>query len=597
MTSAEISEQKQSGFIRWIVGYLLDHPIMTSIVYFTALVEPFFYMIPLIISADIVDILLTTGSWDAVWSALLFLIPISLFQVFLFFLSSFLNEVLAHRVTTDVTYDLFSLMQDRSLTYHDEKDSGKTMSLAMNDTRSLNMFLNPGIRMILAFVSIYVVAGIILSLVDMMLVYILLVVMCIFTYQVILYRKKLGPISSQVLEEQADLASISSDTLGAMRDVKSYRSEMTFNKKFSRKVTKQAVTMELEGKVGTLFWPSLIVLFAAVGMTSYSIYLLYLGLVTYKSLVLVTTAMSLVYGFSTEFKWISFIMAGGFASAERLNAFVNEEDPYKMEDGFRPYEDLSATIEFRNVSFGFDVRDKNGKVTGYNQALSNISFKVNDSETIAVVGGPGSGKSSLIKLIQRLYTPDDGTILIGGHPINEFENTSLRKQMATVEQEIHLFNDTVFENIRFGRPDASREEVFRAAELAQANSFIEEFENGYDELIGDNGVRLSGGQAQRIAIARALLINPVILILDDGASALDARTEQRIQKAITEILKTRTTIITTHRLAIIANADRVLILDRGEVKGFGTHEELIHNNTYYRRFFERHYELPPLEAN
>ena len=202
--------------------------------------------------------------------------------------------------------------------------------------------------------------------------------------------------------------------------------------------------------------------------------------------------------------------------------------------------------------------------------LKNISFKVEDSETLAIVGSPGAGKSTVTKLIQRLYTPISGKILLGGNDINEFDNTSLRRRIATVEQDVFLFNDTILENIRFGKPSATLEEVIEVSKIAQAHDFIITFPDGYKTVLGEDGVRVSGGQAQRIAIARALMINPEYLIFDDGASALDARTEKLIQDSISEILRTRTTVITTHRLAIIAQADKILILHKGEIVGFGS---------------------------
>ncbi|MHA2252876.1 MAG: ATP-binding cassette domain-containing protein, partial [Candidatus Kariarchaeaceae archaeon] len=173
-------------------------------------------------------------------------------------------------------------------------------------------------------------------------------------------------------------------------------------------------------------------------------------------------------------------------------------------------------------------------------------------------------------------------------------NQSLRQNIATVEQEIHLFNETVLENIKFGKPETPFEEIVDVAKIAQSHDFIEQFEQGYETIIGEDGVRLSGGQAQRIAIARAILMNPEILIFDDGASALDSKTEAEIQNAISEILRTRTTIITTHRLAIIAKSDKILILEKGQIVGFGSHEELIQSNSFYRNLFEKHFELPPL---
>ncbi len=258
-------------------------------------------------------------------------------------------------------------------------------------------------------------------------------------------------------------------------------------------------------------------------------------------------------------------------------------------EGSNFLDEIPATLEFKNVSFHYDNSEQN--------VLEEVSFLIRENETFAIVGGPGSGKTTLTKLIQRLYLPTNGEILVGGHPITQFTNESLRKTISTVEQDIFLFNDSITENIRFGNPNASEDDVIDAAKYAEAHEFIKEMPDKYYTLIGERGVRLSGGQAQRISIARALLMNPKILIMDDAAAALDAKTEIKIQKAITEILKTRTTIITTHRLAIISRADVVIILDKGKIVGIGSHEKLIRTNMFYRRLFEQHFELPPLDPD
>ncbi|MCE7733328.1 MAG: ATP-binding cassette domain-containing protein, partial [Candidatus Heimdallarchaeota archaeon] len=261
-------------------------------------------------------------------------------------------------------------------------------------------------------------------------------------------------------------------------------------------------------------------------------------------------------------------------------------DPHIIDDGTVNFENLPASIEFDNVTFSYPKTKA--------PALDGVSFKIEDSQTLAIVGSPGSGKSTLTKLIQRLYLPQQGEVRVGNNPITVYTNESLRENIATVEQEVFLFNDTVQENIGFGKPGTPIDDIMDVATIAQSHAFIERFEEGYQTIIGEDGVRLSGGQAQRIAIARAILMRPTILIFDDGASALDSKTEAEIQNAISDILRTRTTIITTHRLAIIAKADQILILEKGKMVGFGPHEDLIQSNTFYRNLFEKHFELPPL---
>jgi ABC-type multidrug transport system fused ATPase/permease subunit len=543
-------------------------------------------MIPIFISANIVGILIDGGDWDDVWGTYKLLIFLAVFQVVLFFISSFLNEVLAHRITTDMTYDLFQTLQTRSLTYHDNKDTGDIMARATNDTRSVNMGLSPGVRMLLATGSIWAVGAAIIYTVNPLLTIVTVIVFIIFIVMTFQYGFRVAPLSNQVLEELAVISSTTSDTLTGIRDIKTYTAQHMFKKNFAKQTFKQAHSKEREGTLGALFYPDLMVRFFSLSMIGYGLFLTSQGRMSIEELVLLTLALALVAGMSEEMNWIAFVSVGAFAAIERLNKFMTEPDPHNVGDGRIEFENLPASIEFKNVTF----RYPNTTIP----ALDNVSFKIEDSQTLAIVGGPGSGKSTITKLIQRLYLPIKGEITVAENPIGNYSNKSLRRNIATVEQEVFLFNDTVKENIGFGKPDAPLEEIIDVANIAQSHSFIEEFEKGYETIIGEDGVRLSGGQAQRIAIARALIMNPEILIFDDGASALDSKTEAEIQSAISDILKTRTTIITTHRLSIIAQADKILILDKGRTVGFGSHEELIQRNLFYRNLFEKHFELPPL---
>jgi ATP-binding cassette subfamily B multidrug efflux pump len=269
-----------------------------------------------------------------------------------------------------------------------------------------------------------------------------------------------------------------------------------------------------------------------------------------------------------------------------INASAGLERIFEIMDAPKGVEDLpdaeeitikEGVVEFRNVTFQY----ANGK-----PVLKNVSFKVNPGEKIAILGATGSGKSTLVYLIPRFYDPVAGSILIDGVDIRRFKLSSLRRQIGMVPQDVFLFSGTIRENIAFGKPDASMEEIAKAAELAKIRDFIESLPDGYDTFVGERGVTLSGGQRQRITIARAILTNPKILIMDDSLSFVDSKTEQEIQLALTEVMKGRTTFIIAQRLSTIRNADRIMILDNGEIVELGTHEELMARNGAYRRIYE-----------
>jgi ATP-binding cassette subfamily B protein len=237
---------------------------------------------------------------------------------------------------------------------------------------------------------------------------------------------------------------------------------------------------------------------------------------------------------------------------------------------------MKGEVEFRNVSFAYDDNESE---------LENVSFKVKPGQTVAIVGQTGSGKTSLVKLINRTYDVTQGQVLVDGVDVRDWNLEALRRNISIIEQDIFLFSRSVAENIAFGRPDASQEEIEAAAKSAQADEFIRTFSEGYQMVIGERGVTLSGGQRQRLALARAFLTNPSILVLDDSTSAIDSATEDLIQRAIYAAAKGRTTFIITHRLSQIRWANLILVLRKGRLTAVGTHEELMESSEAYRRIF------------
>jgi ATP-binding cassette subfamily B protein len=237
---------------------------------------------------------------------------------------------------------------------------------------------------------------------------------------------------------------------------------------------------------------------------------------------------------------------------------------------------MRGEIEFRNVSFGYDDGAS---------VLENVSFKVKPGQTVAIVGQTGAGKTSLVKLINRTYDTNDGQILVDGVDVRDWNLASLRSQISMIEQDIFLFSRSISDNIAFGKPGVSQEEIVIAAKSAQAHDFIQTFEKGYETVIGERGVTLSGGQRQRLALGRAFMTDPRILILDDSTSAIDSATEDKIQRAISAAAQGRTTFIITHRLSQIRWADLILVLRKGRVAAMGNHDELMETSDAYARIF------------
>ncbi|HLG50421.1 MAG TPA: ATP-binding cassette domain-containing protein, partial [Chloroflexota bacterium] len=264
---------------------------------------------------------------------------------------------------------------------------------------------------------------------------------------------------------------------------------------------------------------------------------------------------------------IATMLGRAAASAQRIFEVIDAESEVREREDAIELPPITGRIEFQHVSFRYAGAEQ--------KALDDVSFTIEPGQTVAIVGTTGSGKSTIVNLIPRFYDPSAGRVLIDGIDVRDVTLDSLRRQIGIVMQDTILFSGTIRENIAYGRPDASLDEVVAAARVAQAHEFILEQPNGYETLIGEGGVGLSGGQRQRIAIARALLLDPRILILDDSTSSVDAETEYQIQQAMDQLIAGRTTLIIAQRISSVRRADQILVIDEAKIVARGTHEELL----------------------
>ncbi len=390
--------------------------------------------------------------------------------------------------------------------------------------------------------------------------------------------KKASPLFSVVQKKLDKVNSVVQENVTGARMVKAYVREDHEEKRFEEANGEYMLTNLRVQKIMAVVMPlMMIVMNAAV------IAIIYLGgwevqarnmkvgevmaAITYTTRVLGSIMMTtMIFNSITRAK----------ASADRVNEVLDTETV--IENGeFSGNTKEKGSVEFKNVSFRYN---KHG-----DPVLQDISFKVNPGETVAILGSTGTGKTSLVNLIPRFYDCPEGQVLVDGKNVKEYDLKTLRDKIGYVLQKSELFSGTIKENIRWGKKDATQQEVFTAAQIAQADEYIQGFNDGYDTVIGEKGMSLSGGQKQRLSIARAIIGRPEILIFDDSTSALDLGTEARLQSALRSELKESTIIIIAQRIASVKNADRIVLLENGKISGIGTHDELLESNNVYKDIY------------
>jgi ATP-binding cassette, subfamily B, bacterial len=491
---------------------------------------------------------------------------------------NFSSEVIGQRLERDTREELYLSLLGKSMTFHDLQPVGDTMARATNDVREVNRMLNPGINLVIGSANFLIMPALLAPAYDWQLL--LAPVFFIATYVIALvrYLRTLNPVADRVRLTFGAMNSRLAEAIDGIETVKGAAQEEQEIHYFSGNAGAYRDAAVTQGHIEARFLPLLLLgITNAIGF-SHAVILFQAGRVDVGQVVAYMGLLSL-FGFPTFISLMAYSqVALGLAGARRILELIQRETNLdENAGGYR--ESVSGAIVFENVTFGY--------VEGA-PVLEEVSFSVEPGQTVAIVGQTGSGKSSVAKLINRTYDVGDGRVLVDGVDVREWDLAALRRQISIIEQDIFLFSRTIAENISFGNPGATQEEIEAAARAAQAHDFIVAFADGYGTVIGERGVTLSGGQRQRLALARAFLTRPHILILDDSTSAIDSATEDRIQRAIERAAAGQTTILITHRLSQIRWADQVLLLRRGRLVAAGNHETLLAESTAYRRIFEQY---------
>ena len=493
--------------------------------------------------------------------------------------ANFAVEFLGQRLERDCREELYTNLLGKSLTFHGQQRVGDLMALATNDVRQINLLASPGVSLIFdslmnVAVPMAAMATVRLELLAVPVVFVVLLALALHQY-----TRQLNPVSDAMRQQFGKMNAGLAESLSGIEVVKVNAQEAAETRKFSVEATGYRDLFVRRGEIQARYLPFLIysVAFAGALLHALLIYLRRDGfdvgdVVTYMGLFGLLRFPTFISLFS-----FTLVQMGLSGAGRILRVLTSETELDENVDGVQ--KTMRGEITFENVTFG---HNKEGP------ALKHISFRAAPGETVAIVGGTGSGKTTLTRLVNRVYDVDEGRILVDGIDVREWNLESLRSQISVIEQDVYLFSRSIAANIAFGvGQHAHMDQILQCAREAQAHGFIAALPDGYDTEVGERGVTLSGGQRQRLAIARAFLADPRILILDDSTSAIDSATEDEIQRAMYRVQQGRTSLLITHRLSQIRWADRILVLSRGELVAQGTHQELMGTCYEYQRIFAR----------
>ncbi len=485
-------------------------------------------------------------------------------------------ELIGQNLERDIRDELYLSLLGKSMTFHSLQPVGDTMARAINDVREVNLMFSPGVNLVIGSANFLLMPFLLAPRYHPALM--LTPALFILGYALALwqYLHELSPVTDEVRQAFGYLNTRLSEALDGVETVKGAAQEYHEIGLFERNAQRFRNAFVHQGDIEARFIPLLLMGLADAGGLLHALYLFRQGALQVGDVVAYFGLLQL-FGFPTFVSLFAYSqVSSGLAGARRILELISREN--NLDQNLEGYAaPLQGSVEFRDVSFAYPDGER---------VLDGISFRVEPGQTVAIVGQTGDGKTTLTRLINRIYDTASGQVLVDGVDVRDWQLESLRSQISFIEQDIFLFSRSIAENIAFGRRDAGREEVIAAAKAAQAHEFILSFENGYDTIIGERGVTLSGGQRQRLALARAFLTSPGILVLDDSTSAIDSATEDKIQQAIAAASHGRTMFIITHRLSQIRWADIILVMRKGRLTAVGTHDDLMRTSPAYRQIFD-----------
>jgi len=509
----------------------------------------------------------------------LFIVAFAIARGVFSFLQAFFAERMSQGAAFDMRNEIFSKIQRLSFTYHDQNQTGQLMIRATDDVEKVRLFIAQGLMQAVSSLVLIVLILVILFATNWQLTLVALPTLPIAMIVFAFFGAISQPLFVAIQQRISALNTVLQESLAGIKVVKAFVREPYEEKRFT-KAADDVLTQSLKvSRTFTFLFP-VVFLVAQIGQAG----ILYFGgksiinngltLGEYQKFSLYLTFLFLPLA---QLGFIISQMAQAGASSARIFEILDAKNDVEDKPGAITLTEIKGNVEFKDVTFRY--------IGGSEPVLKNVSFVATPGQTVALLGATGSGKTSIINLLPRFYDATEGQVLIDGRDVRDVTIDSLRSQIGIVLQETNLFGGTIRDNIAFGRPEATMDEVIAAAKAAAAHDFIMTFPQGYDTPVGERGSTLSGGQKQRVAIARALLLNPRLLILDDSTSSVDLMTEYHIQKALDNLMHGRTSFVIAQRISTVVNADQILVLDKGQIVARGKHEELMEDSAIYAEIY------------